>query len=304
MSVFMDHQAVSNNLSYNTYEYSEQGFVVHMLTSPARSFLTNAYLIETTNSVVAIDTFMLISDALALRDLLDQIDKPLISIIITHGHPDHYNGSSVLMAGFDSVPVISSRSITDCIRDSADAKELKWRPFFGDDWPQHKVLPNQWINDGDSLTLDGVDYHFRDLGAAESNSDLAITLGQQDSVVFVGDVVFNQMHGFMNDGHTRQWLKVLQQLAVELADVSLLFTGHGAPGQTTALIAAQLHYVTHYRKQISALAGSASSLTKQHKASLEQTMCQAFPDYQLSGFIQAGADAVAAELAATATLVE
>ncbi|NRB38911.1 MAG: MBL fold metallo-hydrolase [Pseudomonadales bacterium] len=271
-----------------------------MLTSPTRSFLTNAYLIETESAVVAIDTFMLVSDAQALCALFDSIalpsGKPLLGIIITHGHPDHYNGTSTLIAGLKDVPVISSQGITDCIKNSVDAKQVKWKPFFGDDWPEHKILPNQWVADGTSLTLDGLQYHFRDWGAAESSSDLSITLGQQRSVVFVGDVVFNTMHGFMNDGHTQQWLAVLKQLAVELADVPLLFTGHGAPGKTAPLIAKQIQYLQTYRHHVSKLAGTAYALTSEQKICLEKILCNAYPDYQLKGFIQDGADAVAAEI--------
>lgn len=143
-----------------------------------------------------------------------------------------------------------------------------------------------------------MDYHFRDLGAAESNSDLYFTLGQRRSVVFVGDVVFNQMHGFMNDGHSRQWLTVLAQLSAELRNVDTLFTGHGEPGNPTVLIDSQIDYVTTYRAQVSALANGAKQLTNEQKEHLEQALIQAYPKHQLSAFIQAGADSVAAEIAA------
>ncbi|NRB42167.1 MAG: hypothetical protein HRU20_27470 [Pseudomonadales bacterium] len=105
------------------------------------------------------------------------------------------------------------------------------------------------------------------------------------------------MHGFMNDGHTQQWLAVLEQLAVELADVPLLFTGHGAAGRTAPLIAAQIQYLQTYRHHVSKLAGTENALTCEQKNCLEKILCKTYPDYQLKGFIQAGADAVAAELA-------
>ncbi len=285
------------NLNYSLQQQDEESYVIHMLTSSPRSFLTNAYLVETENAVVAVDTFMIVPDALALRELLNTIGKPLIAIIITHGHPDHYNGTATLLEGSKDVPVISTQGITDCIRDSIDAKEVKWKPFFADEWPSEKILPNQWVKDNETLTLDGLDYYFRDLGAAESSSDLYFTLGSKKSAVFVGDVVFNQMHGFMNDGHSLQWLTVLKQLAGELKDVNTLFTGHGQPGNPVELIVAQIKYVSVYQREVAALAKGTPQLTIEQKIKLEERMCKAFPLYKLNGFIQAGADSVANELA-------
>jgi len=295
----MVSQSPINTLNYARHDPQDESYVIHMLTSGPRSFLTNAYLIETANAVVAVDTFMIIPDALALRELLHSIGKPLIAIIITHGHPDHYNGTATLMADFKDVPVISTQGITDCIRDSIDAKEAKWKPFFGDEWPSEKILPNQWVKNGETLCLDDLDYNFKDLGAAESSSDLYFTLGINKSAVFVGDVVFNQMHGFMNDGHSQQWLVVLKQLADELKDVKTLFTGHGLPGDPAELISTQIEYVGVYQNEVAKMANGNNSLSQEQKNELEGNMRKAFPHYQLTGFIQAGADSVANELALT-----
>ncbi len=290
-------QTSINKLNYTCHHQEDESYVIHMLTSSPRSFLTNAYLIETAHAVVAVDTFMIVPDALALRELLHSTGKPLIAIIITHGHPDHYNGTATLMADFKDVPVISTQGITDCIRDSIDAKEVKWKPFFGDEWPSEKILPNQWVNNGETLCLDGLDYYFKDLGAAESSSDLCFTLGMNKSVVFVGDVVFNQMHGFMNDGHSQQWLVVLKQLAGELKDVKTLFTGHGLPGNPAELISTQIEYVGVYQNEVAKLAKGNNGLSQEQKNELDGNMCKAYPHYQLAEFIKAGADSVANELA-------
>jgi glyoxylase-like metal-dependent hydrolase (beta-lactamase superfamily II) len=61
-----------------------------MLTSNERTFFTNAYIIETKIGLVVVDTMMINSDAKVLRQYIDNINKPLIAVIITHGHPDHY----------------------------------------------------------------------------------------------------------------------------------------------------------------------------------------------------------------------
>jgi glyoxylase-like metal-dependent hydrolase (beta-lactamase superfamily II) len=229
-----------NTLKYSRYAYDDEGYVIHMLTSNERTFSTNAYIIETKNALVVVDTMMINSDALLLRQYLDKINKPLIAVIITHGHPDHYNGTDIIIASFNEIPVISTQGVRDCIKDTLDSKEIKWSSYFGDDWPEHQILPNQLVKEGECVSLDGLAYRFSELGAAESSSDLCFNLGDKNSVVFVGDVVFNKMHGFMNDGNSAQWLAVLQQLLIKLADVKQLFTGHGEPGHTYPLIETQI----------------------------------------------------------------
>ncbi|MFK5915467.1 MAG: MBL fold metallo-hydrolase, partial [Woeseiaceae bacterium] len=189
-----------NKLKYNRYTYDDEGYVIHMLTSKERTFFTNAYIIETKNALVVVDTMMIKSDATLLRQHIDNIKKPLIAVIITHGHPDHYNGTEIITSGFTKIPIISTKGVSNCIEDTFDSKEVKWKSYFDQDWPDNKVLPNQLVNDAEVVNLDGLSYRFRDLGAAESNSDLFFTLGKKQSVVFVGDVVFNKVHGFMSDG--------------------------------------------------------------------------------------------------------
>jgi glyoxylase-like metal-dependent hydrolase (beta-lactamase superfamily II) len=289
---------LKNKLKYSRHTYDDEGYVIHMLTSNERTFFTNAYIIETKNALVVVDTMMINSDAILLRQHIDNINKPLIAVIITHGHPDHYNGTELIITGFSDVPVISTKGTLDCIKDTIDSKEVKWKPYFGQDWPEHKTLPNQLVKDGEVVSLDGLDYTFRDLHAAESSSDLLFTLGGNKSVVFVGDVVFNKMHGFMNDGNSARWLKVLQQLLTELGGVKRLFTGHGDPGNTVQLVEEQIDYIDHYRAKLWTMISDKQLLSEAQKRSFEQLMINNYPKYQLTCFIKAGIEAVAQELIA------
>ena len=271
-------------------------FRVHIHASGAEGLFTNAFLVETPQGLVAVDAMMRISDARGLRALAERIGKPLLAVIITHGHPDHYNGVTELLQGLE-VPVIATRGVDEVIRRIDDAKELQWKPVFGAEWPEVRTFPNHFVQDGQTLTFDGVPFTIRELGAGESHCDTWWLVGNDSPVAFVGDIVFNGVHSFMNDGHTAQWLKNLEVLERELAGVGTLYTGHGAPGTPKETLEAQRRYLTLYRDTVRELARGASSLSDEAKEELGRRMKTLLPTEDLSVFIGAGANAVAAELA-------
>lgn len=57
--------------------------------------------------MVAVDALLTVPDATALRARVDELGKPLRAVLLTHGHPDHYNGVRVPV-GEDEVPVYST----------------------------------------------------------------------------------------------------------------------------------------------------------------------------------------------------
>lgn len=277
---------------------SDYDFKIHIHSSGPDTFLTNAFLVETANSLVAIDAMMTVSDAQGLRARADAIGKPLRAVLITHGHPDHYNGTTDLIRDLEGVEVITTSGVEAVMHRIDDAKEVQWKPVFGDDWPAQRTFPTRLLKDGETWLIDDVPFVVHELGPGESHWDIFWLVGAKTPVAFVGDVVFNGVHSFMNDGHTAQWLKTLDVLEAGLAGVATLYTGHGNAGQPEALIAAQRRYLKHYRNTVRELAKGADHLDDEAKAELSRAMKEILPTNDLDIFITAGADAVAAELAA------
>jgi glyoxylase-like metal-dependent hydrolase (beta-lactamase superfamily II) len=161
---------------------------VHTYRSGEAGLFVNSYLVEGAEGVVAIDSPLLLSDGRALRARLEALKKPLLGVLVTHPHPDHYNSITELLAGED-VPVIAHSCVDREIRAHDDAKRAQWSPMFGDEWPSSATFPNRTVADEQTLELGDLRFTPWDFGPCESESETVWLLGDGDTA-FVGDFAF------------------------------------------------------------------------------------------------------------------
>lgn len=214
---------------------------IHRHSTGPGGALVNAYLVETGEGIVAVDGTLTVSDGRALRARLESLGEPLLAVLVTHAHPDHYGGIVELVAG-DDVPVVATAGVDAVIRRDDTLKEGILRPMFGDEWPRERVFPNRTVSDGERIELGGVGFTVLDLGPGESPHDSIWFLGDDRRTVFLGDQVYDRKHAYLADGFFEEWLGHLERLRRELpADASLLI-GHGEP-VTSAQLDLQRAYV-------------------------------------------------------------
>jgi glyoxylase-like metal-dependent hydrolase (beta-lactamase superfamily II) len=267
---------------------------VHRLTVGEGGIFANGYLVEGASGVVAIDSALTVSGGRALRRTLDELGKPLLAVLLTHGHPDHYNGVAALIEGQPGVPVVATRAVSEAIRASDAAKEQQWRPMFGDEWPARRVFPSRLVEDGEALVLDDLRFTVHDLGPGESHADSCWTMESDGLDAFVGDLAFDGMHSYLTDGHSRAWLTSLARLEAELAGARTIYPGHGRPGGL-ALLATQRRYIEAYRAEVQARR-TGGRLEPEAKREFVETMLRRYPEAQITFLVELGADPVAAEL--------
>jgi glyoxylase-like metal-dependent hydrolase (beta-lactamase superfamily II) len=264
---------------------------VHTYRSGEAGLFVNSYLVEGADGVVAIDSPLLLSDGRAFRARLEALRKPLLGVLVTHPHPDHYNTITQLLGG-DDVPVIALADVAREIRAHDDAKRAQWGPLFGDEWPASVTFPNGEVADEETVELGDLRLTAWDFGPCESERETVWLLGDGETA-FVGDLLFNGTHVYLADGHTEAWLRALDRAEEALSGVGTLFVGHGAPAAPSD-IADQRRYRLMARVAIAGAAGGRPELTEAEATAVTAVMERYLPGAPLSWLIGAGAGAVAA----------
>ena len=269
---------------------------IHRYAAGPQGALVNAYLVETATGVIAVDGTLTVSDGRAMGAQLASLGKPLLGVLVTHAHPDHYGGIGELI-GDHQVPVFATSGTAAAIRRDDPAKEEILRPMFGDEWPRRRRFPDTLVHDGETVVLDGAEFHVIDLGAGESPHDSVWLLGDDRRTVFPGDVVYDQKHAYLADGFHQAWLANMARLERELPGDAVLYIGHGGPA-SVAHFSWQREYIERF---LAAIRGADWSEPGSARAGVVAEMKRFLPSDELSFLMELSIDPVAAQLAMSAT---
>ena len=201
---------------------------IHRFPVKAEGAFVNAYLVETESAVIAVDGLLTVSAAKEMRTALDQLGKPLQAVLLTHSHPDHYAGLAEIVARYD-VPIVAPQGVIDTITADDALKDQIIGSMFADEWPKKRVFPNTPIRDGESLTFDDVKFTVIDLGPSESPHDSPWVLGDDGTIVFLGDQIYDHRHCYLADGFYAEWLANIGELRARFPEHAVFYIGHGGP---------------------------------------------------------------------------
>lgn len=233
----------------------------------------NAFIVETTSSVIVIDTTLALSSAKILRQYAEQLRKPITCVLLTHGHPDHYSG----LVEFKDVPKFGSQGCLEFAHAEDIEKASTARAALGTDWPDVRDFPDQIVKDGEKIELGGLVFRFADLGPGESPSDGSWTF-EDDGIKhsFIGDLVANNCHSFFRDGFVREWIQVLERLKKEFDQKTLMYIGHGNCAVSNEFLNWQIGYNETLINSISRLKGL-DKITEDHEKQVLSDMKNYLP---------------------------
>jgi glyoxylase-like metal-dependent hydrolase (beta-lactamase superfamily II) len=267
--------------------------IIHPYKSKEPMLQVNAFAIETPKGIIAIDTTLTMSDSIEFKKLIADLNKPLLGIILTHGHPDHVAGTANL--AHDDVPIIALQSVYDLMKETEESKHQQWSGMFGKEWISKWIYPNQIVRDGDTITLGGISLTVADLGSGGDCDANSIWLLNDSPHAFLGDFIYHQNHSYMADGSILRWLANLNRFEPILNGYSTYNVGHG-PSCDFAAIGAQREYFLKYCSNVLKFTKGTGVFTDETKSTFVQAMLSNYSEYGCQFMVGLAAETVGEEL--------
>lgn len=268
---------------------------IHQYTSAEPMLKVNAFIVETTKALVIVDTTLTMSDSKALKQKADSLGKPIAGIILTHGHPDHIAGTYNI-APEGELPIYALPSVKKLMEETEAAKHKQWAGMFGSEWIPKWVYPNQLVQDGDTVSIGGINFTVLDLGSGGDCDANSIWLMEDDNkAAFLGDLIYSNNHTYMNDGSILRWLANLEKCSPILKNFDVNYIGHGPACGFDAIEKQKAYLLTYCAHVLKATNGTGIFNGDTIKA-FEQAMLAAYPDYGCQFMVTLSAERVGKEL--------
>ena len=238
--------------------------------------VSNTGFVVGAKGVVAIDAQKSDDAARAVQAVIAKITpRPVETIIITHGDPDHLGGIAAYPVTTNIIEHENTRAAV-----LASAIDLTAPPGYHAlyDGLAHGANPLKLVGGTEEVTIDGVRMQLIYVAPGHSSGDLIVYLPDR-KVVFAGDVVTTNIGQFPVihlGGSSLGWISAMR--AILALDAKVIVSGHGGI-ETRAQLAARLHEAEARRDAVKAMIAAGKTLDEIKQALPEKGGSPMFPGF-------------------------
>jgi len=207
---------------------SEQACLrLRTVTSAPGSFWVNSAIIYGQKEAALIDAQFTLNDAARVVSAIKDTGTKLVSVYVTHWHPDHYFGLGVIKAAFPEARLLALPAVVNRIKNTWRAKVEEWKPVFGEEITAAPLFPERM--QGNELMLEGeaIKIYGKAQGDAEDSSYVWIPCLK---TAVCGDIVYNGVYPWTRDtdpAQRREWIKTIER--IEKLSPDVVVAGHKNP---------------------------------------------------------------------------
>lgn len=188
---------------------------------PVTPFQQNCTLLydEDTKKGVVVDPG---GDLDRIQDAINKLDLTIEHIILTHGHIDHAAGADELREIL-KVKITGPHKADKFLLDGLVSQGAK----FGFTAGVRNVTPDRWLDEGDKVTMAGVDFDIYHCPGHSPGS--VVYVNKAAGVALVGDVLFQGSIGRTDFpyGDTEALISSVRNKLFPLGDEIVFVCGHG-----------------------------------------------------------------------------
>ena len=222
-----------------------------MVSLSNEGFNSNAAFVVTDEGVVVFDALGTPALGAELRRQIRLItDQPIVKIIISHYHSDHFYGLQAFEQ--DEPEILAHQFVAQYLQTPAPAARLTERRQSLAPWvdkTSRVIAPTRYVAGPHAFSLGGVSFEVRPAGPGHTPEDLSM-LVQPDAVLLAGDLVVAGRIPFVGDADSKHWLEAIERLTQDAPRT--IVPGHG-PVSRDAMADLELtrRYLQHLQQTMS-----------------------------------------------------
>lgn len=266
---------------------------IGVYTSIPWGFRTASYWIEGPEGLILIDTQFLLSAATEAIDKAEAITGKKVALaIVLHPNPDKFNGTSVFQAR--GIRVVTSAQVLAKIPSVHAQRKNSFFERYKPDYPENQPTPESFGETDQELSGGGIKVKTHVLGTGCSAAHVVV---EYEGHAFVGDLVGNGTHAWLEIGEVEQWLSRLSEISA--FKPKFVHPGRGASGGADLL----QWQTTYLQRVLQEVAQEKPSLPVTDEAvnRVKDRLTKAYPGLDYDVFLDAGLWTVMKKQATKAT---